>query len=119
MKIEGSASGSISQRHGSADPDPHQNVMYPQHWGSGSVFGPPRSGSISQMYGSGSGSSLSSKTKIMLAKKKNFAPLESLKKGADPELDLDPDFLVRDADPDPHQNFTNLQQCLQFLHMIL
>ena len=25
MKIEGS--GSISQRHGSADPDPHQNVM--------------------------------------------------------------------------------------------
>jgi hypothetical protein len=34
MKIEGSvfASGSISQRHGSADPDPHQNVMDPQHW---------------------------------------------------------------------------------------
>ena len=30
MKIEGS--GSISQRHGSADPDPHQNVMDPQHW---------------------------------------------------------------------------------------
>jgi hypothetical protein len=33
MKIEGS--GSISQRHGSADPepdpDPHQNVMGPQH----------------------------------------------------------------------------------------
>ncbi len=28
-KIEGS--GSISQRHGSADPDPHQNVMDPQH----------------------------------------------------------------------------------------
>ncbi len=29
MKIEGSISesGSISQRHGSADPDPHQNVM--------------------------------------------------------------------------------------------
>jgi hypothetical protein len=27
-------SGSISQRHGSADPDPshHQNVMDPQHW---------------------------------------------------------------------------------------
>jgi hypothetical protein len=24
-------SGSISQRHGSADPDPHQNVMDPQH----------------------------------------------------------------------------------------
>jgi hypothetical protein len=23
---------SISQRHGSADPDPHQNVMDPQHW---------------------------------------------------------------------------------------
>ncbi len=29
-KIAGS--GSISQRHGSADPDPHQNVMDPQHW---------------------------------------------------------------------------------------
>jgi hypothetical protein len=35
----GSESGSISQRHGSADPDPHQNVMDPQqnvmdpqHW---------------------------------------------------------------------------------------
>jgi hypothetical protein len=28
----GSASRSISQRHGSADPDPHQNVMDPQHW---------------------------------------------------------------------------------------
>jgi hypothetical protein len=38
MKIAGSASGSgsesgsISQRHGSANPDPHQNVMDPQHW---------------------------------------------------------------------------------------
>jgi hypothetical protein len=32
LKIEGSVSGSISQRHGSADPDPHQNVMDPQHW---------------------------------------------------------------------------------------
>jgi hypothetical protein len=32
MKKEGS--GSISQRHGSLDPDPdpHQNVMDPQHW---------------------------------------------------------------------------------------
>jgi hypothetical protein len=27
----GSASGSISQRHGSPDPDPHQHVMDPQH----------------------------------------------------------------------------------------
>ena len=27
-----SGSGSISQRHGSADPDPHQNVMDPEHW---------------------------------------------------------------------------------------
>ncbi len=25
-------SGFISQRHGSADPGPHQNVMDPQHW---------------------------------------------------------------------------------------
>jgi hypothetical protein len=36
MKIEGTASGSesgsISQRHGSVDPDPHKNVMDPQHW---------------------------------------------------------------------------------------
>ncbi len=36
MKIEGSESGSISQRHGSADPEPdlnpHQSVMDPQHW---------------------------------------------------------------------------------------
>jgi hypothetical protein len=33
MKIEGSgsASGFISQRQGSADPDPHQNVMDPQY----------------------------------------------------------------------------------------
>jgi hypothetical protein len=31
-KIAGSGSGSISQRHGSADPDPHKNVIYPQHW---------------------------------------------------------------------------------------
>jgi hypothetical protein len=26
-------SGSISQRHGSADPDPYQNVIDPQHYG--------------------------------------------------------------------------------------
>ncbi len=25
-------SGSIGQRHGSADPDPHQNVMDQEHW---------------------------------------------------------------------------------------
>jgi hypothetical protein len=30
-KIAGSVSGSISQWHGSPDPDPHQNVMDPQH----------------------------------------------------------------------------------------
>jgi hypothetical protein len=29
-KIEGS--GSISQRRGSADPDPRQDVLDPQHW---------------------------------------------------------------------------------------
>ncbi len=29
-KIAGS--GSISQRYGSADPDPYQNFMHPQHW---------------------------------------------------------------------------------------
>jgi hypothetical protein len=27
-----SGSGSISHRHGSADPNPHQNVMDPEHW---------------------------------------------------------------------------------------
>jgi hypothetical protein len=31
MKIEGSGSGSISQRYGSPDSDPHQNVMDPEH----------------------------------------------------------------------------------------
>jgi hypothetical protein len=33
IAVSGSASGSISQRHGSADPDPdpHQNIMDPQH----------------------------------------------------------------------------------------
>jgi hypothetical protein len=31
MAGSGSESGSISQRHGSADPDPHQNVMDLQH----------------------------------------------------------------------------------------
>ncbi len=31
-KMAGFRSGSISQSHGSADPDPHQNVMDPQHW---------------------------------------------------------------------------------------
>jgi hypothetical protein len=30
-KIAGCGSGSISQRHGSEDPDPPQNVMDPQH----------------------------------------------------------------------------------------
>jgi hypothetical protein len=32
MKMEGSESGSISKRHGSADSDTHQNVIDPQHW---------------------------------------------------------------------------------------
>jgi hypothetical protein len=32
MKREGSGSVSISQRHESSDPDPHQNVMDPKHW---------------------------------------------------------------------------------------
>jgi hypothetical protein len=74
MKIEGSGSESrsrpISQRYGSADPDPHQNVMDPQHWffaslkslkkgvgsgvGSGSEFISQEcgSGSTSKCYGS-------------------------------------------------------------------
>jgi hypothetical protein len=29
---ENSRTGSISQRHGSADPDPRQKVMDPEHW---------------------------------------------------------------------------------------
>jgi hypothetical protein len=43
MKIAGSGSasgsvfgsGSISQRHGSPVPDPHQNAMDPEHWPQG------------------------------------------------------------------------------------
>jgi hypothetical protein len=31
MKIAGYGSG-IIERHGSGDPDPHQNVMDPSHW---------------------------------------------------------------------------------------
>jgi hypothetical protein len=36
-RLEGSltkitGSGSVSQRYGSADPDPYQNVTDPQHW---------------------------------------------------------------------------------------
>jgi hypothetical protein len=31
-KVVGSGSGSISQKFGSPDPDPHQNVRDPQHW---------------------------------------------------------------------------------------
>ena len=34
----GSESGSTSQRHGSGDPDPFQNVMDPQHWKKGSTL---------------------------------------------------------------------------------
>jgi hypothetical protein len=30
-KLAGTGSGSIRQRHGSADPNPYQNVMDPQH----------------------------------------------------------------------------------------
>jgi hypothetical protein len=33
-----SGSRSISQRHGSADPDPHQNVMVLEHWRKCSVL---------------------------------------------------------------------------------
>jgi hypothetical protein len=32
MKLAGSRSGSISQRYGSADPDPYQDFMDPRHW---------------------------------------------------------------------------------------
>jgi hypothetical protein len=39
-KIAGSGSGSISQRHGSEEPDPHQNVMDPEHWFVGLSFFP-------------------------------------------------------------------------------
>ncbi len=43
-KISGSESGSISQRYGSADPDPHQNVMGAEHWPE--LFGLLESGSV-------------------------------------------------------------------------
>ncbi len=40
VKIDGSGSGSISQRHGSADPDPHQNVMDTEHcWAADLLIG--------------------------------------------------------------------------------
>jgi hypothetical protein len=32
MKIADYGSASISQMYGSADPDPYQNFMDPQHW---------------------------------------------------------------------------------------
>jgi hypothetical protein len=38
-----------------------------------------------------------------------FASLQSMKKGVGPELDPDPDPLVRGTDPDPHQNVTDPQ----------
>jgi hypothetical protein len=36
-----SGSGSISQRYGSADPDPHQNAMDPQHCISFEIYALP------------------------------------------------------------------------------
>jgi hypothetical protein len=39
-KIERSDSGSLSQRHGSADPDPHQNGMDPEHCKQYNIFNP-------------------------------------------------------------------------------
>jgi hypothetical protein len=41
-----SESGAISQRHGSADPDPHQYVMDPQHWHLLTCGGGPEDGLI-------------------------------------------------------------------------
>ncbi len=78
------------------DPDP-QNPH---------VFGPPRSGSISRRYGSGSGSGCFLRLKIMCLlvsymkknmKKKNYFlhPQSHWRK----ELDPDPDPLVKSADP--------------------
>jgi hypothetical protein len=32
IRVRESGSGSISQKHGSEDPDPPQNVMDPEHW---------------------------------------------------------------------------------------
>ncbi len=42
-----SGTGSISQRHASADPDPHQNVMDPEHWEKQVVTGPGGSTAVS------------------------------------------------------------------------
>ncbi len=44
-------SGYISQRHGSADPDPPQNVMDPQHWFKSTIF-QNKSGFWTSGYGS-------------------------------------------------------------------
>jgi hypothetical protein len=46
----GSESGSISQRHGSADPDPHQNVMDPQHYSVRVPVPVPHSGGTRYMF---------------------------------------------------------------------
>jgi hypothetical protein len=41
MKIAGSRAGSVSQRYGSTDPDPYQNVMDPQQWTKQRISVPP------------------------------------------------------------------------------
>jgi hypothetical protein len=41
---KGVGSGSIGQRYGSADPDPHQNVTNPQHCRWATAHSPPESG---------------------------------------------------------------------------
>jgi hypothetical protein len=48
-------------------------------------------------------------TRKKYEKKFFFASLKSLKKESDPELDPDP--LVRGADPDLHLNVTDSQHC--------
>jgi hypothetical protein len=47
----GSTSGSISHRHGSADPDPHPNVMDPQHWNFEIIFTLLWRNHLSDIYG--------------------------------------------------------------------
>jgi hypothetical protein len=99
IKIKGSGSesasesGSISQRHGSADPDPNQNVMDPQDWwqvpvirmmlglellsgrgaAGGSPFSPALSGNLIW----------TSKSRVTVCTFEPFAPITVLKKGED------------------------------------
>jgi hypothetical protein len=99
MKIEGSrsasGSGAISQRHGSADPDPdpHQNVMDPQHRTTVST--------------------LPSSTSCTSVPDSVVDPDSTYHPNMDPDADPDSDFylmrirILLDADPDADPGYQN------------